>query len=242
VHYWLRLARETAEDWKARGISKPRNVLPASGEGSLTLRVIRRQACKDTGVRDCLVWSAGELAHDPGSNPCTQCKTMGIGLQNLSEGLWGIKTSGQHAGELEVDEADIRGWLNGRYPAPPKRLRTAVVKAWARGWLNSSQAASALSSIVDHEAAGAVSRLAFKRWRRSGKAQYVDHDAFASAIEIERRKAINEQSAEVCHGRLPSELRKFLDELPSDASRLSILTTIQAELLQICSTEGAKSC
>jgi hypothetical protein len=167
---------------------------------------------------------------------------MGMGLQQLSEDLWGIKTSRKRAGELEVDEADIRGWLNGRYPVPPERLRTAIVRAWARSWLNSSQAASALSSIVDHEAAGAVSRLAQKRWRRSGKVQYSNHEALASAIETERHKMIGEKAAEIRHGRLPAELRTFLDELPTDATRLVVLKSIQAELLQICSTEPAKIC
>lgn len=242
MYYWLRLAREAAADWRSRGISKPRNILPADGEAAIALRMIRRQACKAAGVTDCCVWSAGMLDYEPGTNPCTQCKTKGVGLQKLSEDLWGIKNSGRCAGELEVDEADVRGWMNGREPIPPRRLNTAVVKAWAKGWIGASQAATALSSIVDHEAAGAVSRAAQKRWRRSGKVQYPDGEKYALAVEAERLKMIDGKAEEIHQSRLPTELRSFLEDLPSDASRLAVLNSIQADLLQICSTEGAKSC
>ena len=242
MYYWLRLAREVAADWKSRGISKPRNVLPADGEAAIALRMIRRQACKAAGVTDCGIWSSGMLDFEPGTNPCTQCKTKGVSLLEFSESLWGTIDSGKRAGEPFVDEADVRGWINGREPIPPRRLKTAIARAWVIGWIGTTRAASDLSFVVENEAVGAVSRAAQKRWRRSGEVQYSDNEQFAVAVEAELQKMTEENAGEILMRRLPTELRRLLEDLPSDASRLAVFKSIQADLLQICSTEGAKSC
>ncbi len=155
---------------------------------------------------------------------------MGIGLQSLSESLWGIKSAGLGAGELVIDESDLRGWINGRDPIPTHRLRVAVLKAWACGWMTSSQAVSAISTISDREVAGSVARQFLKRLR-SGKALGTP-ESLASWVEAEREA----QERAAMEGQT-----KVLD-LTDGVLNIAALSGAQAKLLQICSTEGAKSC
>lgn len=230
MYYWLRLARTAIEDWKARSITKPRNILPADGEAAATLRYVRRKACRDSGVRNCSVWREGELSYSLETNPCTQCKTMGIGLQEFSEALWGIKNSGRGAGELVVDESDLRGWMNGREPIPPHRLRSAVTKAWMRGWVNSSQAISVASSIADHEAAGSSARHLLRRLRR-GK-ELGNPESLGSCCEAELDILT----------RAAMERQTHVPDLLDNAISITTLNHVQSNLLQICSTKDAKSC
>lgn len=257
VFYWLRLARETAEDWIARGVTKPRNILPVDGEAARILRHIRRQACKADLIRDnqdCHVWKTVEfdyepgvypfpslktleLDYEPGTNPCTSCKTRGIGLMKLSEALWGVKTSPpEKVGEPVVDAPDLRGWINGRAPVPPDRLHAAIVSAWKKGWLSTGHVVSSGSSTADLEAAGSVMRRIFKRQRRTGKLPNIEQ--IAMLIEQERQQMDEDAKLRLQSNRnVPAELKN----LPANASQLQTLDQLRSKLLQNCSTEDAKN-
>lgn len=257
VFYWLHLARETVIDWKNRRIEKPRNILPIDGEAARILRHIRRQACKADLTRndqDCQVWKTVELYYEPGiyprpshktleldyepgTNPCTSCKTRGIGLMKLSETLWGIKTSPpEKAGELIVDAPDLRGWINGRTPVPPDRLHTAIVNAWKKGWLSTSQAASSRLSIADQETAGSVTRKIFKQRRRTGMLPSIKQ--FSALIEQEQQQRDQDAGLRLQSNRnVPVELKN----LPVNVSQLQVLDILRPKLLQNCSTEDSKN-
>lgn len=240
MSYLLRFARETVEDWKARRIGKPRNILPADGR---TLRYIRRQACRAGGVSDCLVFKAGQLDYEYGTNPCSECKTQGVSLLQFSRDLFGEKGGvGQGAGEEIVDASDLRGWLNGRTPIPPHRLQAAIVSAWTRQWLSTSQAVSSMSTVSDMEAAGSVLRRIFKRLRRTPSKPPGDIEMLATEIEQEREKmdldaALRWQKS--C--RIPAELKDLVAD-SANASHLLILDQLRTKLLQNCSNEQANAC
>ncbi|MBI5897901.1 MAG: hypothetical protein HZB40_01575 [Rhodocyclales bacterium] len=239
MYYWLRLAREAVEDWKARGITKPRNILPADGATALTLRCIRRQACKAGGVSDCLIWKAGELAYEPGSNPCTSCKTQGVGLLQLSKELWGIKGgTGQDAGAEIVGIEELRGWINGREPIQPQRLRSGIAKAWSLGWLSTSQAATAMEETSSLEAAGSVARQIFKRLRRSGMTEG-DREQFGAMAQREREQMDGDARIKFDSNR---HVSAALKGLPDDLSKLHTINLLRAKLRQNCSTESANTC
>ncbi|WP_435626588.1 hypothetical protein [Candidatus Ferrigenium straubiae] len=258
VFYWLRLARETAEDWIARGITKPRNILPIDGEAARILRHIRRQACKADLIcenQDCQVWKTVELNYEPGiyplsshktleldyepgTNLCTSCKTQGIGLMKLSVALWGVKTTPpEKVGEPVVDAPDLRGWINGRAPVPPDRLHAAIVSAWEKGWLSTSQAVSSVSSTADLEAAGSVMRRIFKRQRRTGKLSSVEK--IATEIEQERQQMDQDAGLSLQRNRY---VPVVLKDLPPNVSKLQVLDQLRAKLLQNCSIEDPKNC
>ncbi len=233
VSYWLRLIRETAQDWKTRHINKPRNILPAHGDAALALRCIRRQACKAGGTVDCDAWSAGELDYEPFSNPCISCGAPGLGLVRLSVELWGVHNGGNRAGKLLVDEADLRGWMNGRTPIQPDRLRTAVVNAWRKGWLSTTQAVTATSACADLEAAGSVARRVLKRFRRGGIVSDPEEIAIAVEGEREQMDQVAVAKFERNHN-IPRELKG----MSRDFSKLQLLE----EMRQICPTKGVKTC
>lgn len=242
MSFLLRFARETVADWKARRIGKPRNILPADGGGARTLRYIRRQACRTGGVSDCLVFKEGALDYEYGTNPCTQCKTQGVSLLQFSKDLWGQKGGvGQGLGEEIVDEADLRGWINGRTPIPPHRLEAAIASAWARRWLTTGQAISSMSTVSDMEAAGSVLRRIFKLLRRTPP-KPGDIEMLATKIEQERENmdldaALRWQK----NCRIPAELKDLMAD-SANASHLLILDQLRAKLLQNCSNEQAKTC
>ena len=232
LYYWLRLVREVVEDWKDRGISKPRNTLAAGGYAAVVLRCIRRQACKASGVRDCQAWTAGELNYEPFTNPCISCGTPGLGLLKLSVELWGVDAGGR-AGKLVVDEADLRGWMNGRTPISPNRLNVATVNAWRNGWLSTTQAVSSMSACADLEAAGSVARRIFKRLRHTEKID--DVEKIATAVEYEWEQM---GLAAVTKFERNCRIPEALKDLPPEVSRVHVLEKMR----QICPTNGANSC
>lgn len=160
-----------------------------------------------------------------------------MGLTKLSEALWGLKTTPpEKVGELVVDAPDLRGWINGRTPVPPDRLHAAIVSAWKKGWLSTSQAVSSRSSTADLEAAGYVTRGIFKRQRRTGKLPSIEQ--FATLIEQERQQMDKDAELRLQSNRnVPAELK----DLPADVSQLQILDQLRSKLLQNCSTEDSKS-
>lgn len=231
MSYLLRLMQETIADWKVRKIEKPRStILPLEASiGTSTLRLIRRQACKAGGVKNCFVWRDGELDFEPFTNPCTSCKTQGVGLLQLSRDLWGVKTGrghdqGAQIGAEEVDIADLRGWINGKAPISPRRLRTAIGKAWLNGWVTSAQAMTMLSSVTDYEAAGSVARRILKQLR-SPKKPLAGLKTPSEQVEMELHAMNLATETETSH--YPVELMALRETLINCSTEGSLLTGLE---------------
>jgi len=167
--YRLRVVQEVLTDWRQRSISKPRNVLPL--HFSRTLQHIRRLACKAEGITDCDCYKDGDFDFEPGTNPCADCKAPAISLNEFSLVVWGTKTNEgtiearQKKGDLMVDVADLRGWINGRAPIQPADMQRVVAVAWKNQWINSSNATTIANRIADAEATSSVLRRFLKRLR-----------------------------------------------------------------------------
>lgn len=120
--------------------------------------------------------------------------------------------------------------MNGRTPIQPDRLRTAVVNAWRKGWLSTTQAVTATSRRFGSSWIGRTESFkAFSTWWDS-----FDPEEIAIAVEGEREQMDQVAVAKFERNHnIPRELKG----MSRDFSKLQLLE----EMRQICPTKGVKT-
>lgn len=179
-------AIQVLQDWRGRGIKKPRSTLPVE-ETARALTFIRRHACKSRGISECECWEPvaavdassgrtaiigvdepenvrylGSMAGPDGASidPCYECRTPGISRTDFS-----ISVFGENVREKEVRGARVSAKVFLR-PMSPGNYYRVVATAFAEQWISFDQARSLLNEAVQIEATSTVVRRFLKRLRQ----------------------------------------------------------------------------
>ncbi|MTV40830.1 hypothetical protein [Duganella radicis] len=173
------------QDWRVRGIEKPRAILPLE-ETQRILRTLRRNACRAAGVRFCDCWQvkpavAAEtgmtaligvdeperveyvgpaFSADPATvDPCFGCRTPAVSRMEFS-----VAVFGKEVREKELGAARVNPKVFSR-PMSAGNLYRVLAAAFFQGWVTLAQARSMFDRAVQLDATSEVVRRFVKRLR-----------------------------------------------------------------------------
>ncbi len=180
------------QDWRARGIEKPRAILPLE-ETERVLRILRRNACRAAGVRSCACWNVKPgVSADSGmtaligvdepetveyvgpafaadaatSDPCFGCRTPAVSRNEFSIAVFGENVRERESGGARIDPKVFSR------PMSAGNLYRVLAAAFFRGWVTLAQARSMLDWAVRLDATSEVVRRFMKRLR--ARASFVE--------------------------------------------------------------------
>ncbi len=187
---------EVVADWQGRSVSKPRNTLPLAISGGM-FRMLRRSACRSAGLQECGCISQGQFNLPTRANPCESCNKPGVSSLEFSEALFGKAFEKQQYVGPVVCDRTIQRWLNGKSPATPAHVATALGRAWRYGWISGNVAYSLVKDLGLWESVLAAVRSARKKLSSTDKGSVIEVETLRQSLsiseaDIERQRAADE--------------------------------------------------